>query len=59
MKLATQTHMQDRLQAWCPSAHSVVVRTAHAALGASLFADAITREVGVKPRPSGFKRGNP
>jgi len=48
--------MQARIQAWCPSANPVVVRSAHAVL-VSLFGDAITRKVGTKPVPSGFKRG--
>jgi hypothetical protein len=57
MKHASQTtQMQARIQAWCPSANPVVVRSAHAVL-VSLFGDAITRKVGTKPVPSGFKRG--
>jgi len=48
------------LQAWCQPAPAsvVVVRSAHTVLASSVFVDAITRKVGAKLGPSGFKRGS-
>ena len=56
-QLTNQETGMQAIQAWFPSASPVVVHSAHAALVSPVFGDAITRKVGTKPVPSGFKRG--